>query len=342
MAALAGNGAALPFDRLQKSLDEADRILLASHNFPEADSMGSQVALGLYLKGLGKTVTICNPTPPLPMCRFLEATAHRADIPVTVGCRDLSRWDLVVVVDVCDWDHMGLLGRHIRECGLPRVCIDHHAPRKSFAPLMIVDPNASSTGEVVFRFLWSQGAEITADMACALYAALVFDTGCFRLANTQDDTMLVAAELVSLGARHKMICDHLAESESYERMDLLRVALGNLVTECDGRLAWASIGENHFRTTRTHFNDGDGILDQLVVISGLEVGVLFRDWIGEGVKATFRSKGTVDVSEIAHDLGGGGRATASGVLLPVPMREAIETVLPPVRRALEECLVEQL
>jgi phosphoesterase RecJ-like protein len=124
-------------------------------------------------------------------------------------------------------------------------------------------------------------------------------------------------------------------------MELLRVALGNLVTECDGRLAWAAIGESHFRTTGTEFNDGDGILDQLVMVAGLEVGILFRDLDG-GVKTTFRSKGDVDVAEIAHSLGGGGRITASGVLLHLPMREAIETVLPRVREALNEKLVEQL
>jgi phosphoesterase RecJ-like protein len=69
------------------------------------------------------------------------------------------------------------------------------------------------------------------------------------------------------------------------------------------------------------------------MIAHLEVGILFRDWDG-GVKVTFRSKGEVDVAAIARSLGGGGRRTASGVLLPIPMREATDLVLPPIRREL--------
>jgi phosphoesterase RecJ-like protein len=276
------------------------------------------------------------------MCRFLEDTARRAGIPITADLPDLDRWDLVVIVDVCDWDHMGALGEHLRASRVPRVCLDHHAPRSDIAPLMLVDPTASATGEIIYRYLHACGARIDADMANALYAALLFDTGCFRLSNTRDDTILLASRLVSLGASHTVVCSRLFENESYERMELLRVALGNLVAECGGRLAWASIDGSHFRRTGTRFNDGDGILDQLVVISGLEVGVLFRERAGEGIKVTFRSKGGVDVSEIAHSLGGGGRFTASGVLLPLPMREAMEAVLPPVREALNGSLVEQL
>jgi phosphoesterase RecJ-like protein len=334
--------AALPWEKLRALMEEARRILLVSHNFPEADSMGSQVALALHLKAQGKDVRICNPTPALPMCRFLEDMARRGGVPVTAGTPRLKDVDLIVVVDVCDWSHMGTLGERLRGSSIPRVCLDHHDPRGSFTELDFIDPNACATGEIVHRYLTTIDAPITAEMASALYAALVFDTGCFRLPNTKDETLLLAGELVRRGASHTEILSQVFGSESYGRMELLRVALANLVTEYEGRLAWATLGEGHFKKTGTGFNDGDGILDQLLPVVGLEVGVLFREWSEEGVKATFRSKGAVDVSEIAHSLGGGGRATASGVLLPLPMREAIETVLPPVREAVCGTSMEQL
>jgi phosphoesterase RecJ-like protein len=286
------------------------------------------------LKAAGKTVRIINPTRPLPSSRFLEEIALRNGIEVETGRIDVGSEGLAIILDVCDWDHMGALGAALRDSGLTKVCLDHHSPRGPFADLDVIEPEAASAGEIVFRYLDSIEAQITQEIATAIYASLVFDTGCFRLRNTRDETISLAARLIDLGASHGEICRRLFENESYGQLELLRMALGSLVTECQGRLAWTVISEGMFGRTGTNFNDADGILDHLVMIEDLEVGVLFRDWEEGGVKVTFRSKGRVDVSSIARRLGGGGRPTAAGVLLPFPLREALETVLPRIRKIL--------
>ncbi|MBU1702211.1 MAG: bifunctional oligoribonuclease/PAP phosphatase NrnA [Candidatus Eisenbacteria bacterium] len=322
------------WDRLDEMITDAPSILLASHIFPEADSLGSEVALALYLKTMGKKVRICNPTPALPSSRFLEKMASDHGIAIETGRPELEDAGLVIILDVCDWDHMGALGAVIRDSGLPKVCLDHHSPRGEFADLDVIEPDAASAGEIVFRYLEARNAEITPEIATAIYASLIFDTGCFRLRNTRDETITLAARLIEFGASHGEICRLLFENENYGHLELLRMALGSLVTECHGRLAWTVITEGMFSRTGTNFNDADGILDHLVMIENLEVGVLFRDWEEGGVKVTFRSKGRVDVSSIARRLGGGGRPTAAGVLLPFPLREALETVLPRIRKIL--------
>ncbi|MBD3336264.1 MAG: hypothetical protein GF355_12175 [Candidatus Eisenbacteria bacterium] len=326
----------LPWDSFQRWILAADSVLLVSHVFPEADSLGSELSLALHLKEQGKSVRICNPTPALPPCRFLEDMAVRERISVETGVPELTGVDLVIILDVCDWDHMGALGAALRESDVPRVCLDHHSPRAPFTPVDLIDPLASSTGEIVYNYLRSVDAPISPQIATAIYASVVFDTGCFRLRNADDETILLAADLIRRGASHGKVCRHLFENESYGRLELLRMALGSLVTECDGRLAWTVISEGMFERTGTSFSDAEGILDQLVMIEDLEIGVLFRDWEEGGVKVTFRSKGRVDVSDIARHLGGGGRRTAAGVLLPYPLREALESVLPRLRQELEE------
>jgi phosphoesterase RecJ-like protein len=325
------------FDEIRRVLEASDRVLLVSHVYPEADSLGSQVALGLHLRDQGKRVVIANPTRALRHARFLEEMARREGIVLARGRAVLNGAEVIVFLDVSDWEHMGPLGGELQRSPATKVFMDHHAggltPRDGLA---LVDTEAAATGEIVYRYLEATGAQITPTMAKALYASLVFDTGCFRLRNARDETLLLAAELIRLGASHREVCQHLFESDSYLRLELLRIALGNLVTENEGRLAWTVITEDTFRRTGAQVFDADGILDQLVSIADLEVGLLFRELPGQGVKVTFRSKGQVDVSELARVLGGGGRPTAAGALLMLPLRESLDLVLERVRGLLKE------
>jgi phosphoesterase RecJ-like protein len=228
------------------------------------------------------------------------------------------------------------MGEWVQAAGIDVVSIDHHHSNGAFGILDIADEEAASAGEVLYRYFRWADALITPAMAEALYASLLFDTGGFRLSNTRNDTLRVANELLQLGANHPEICRHVFEVESWPRMHLLRLALGTLQRQCGGRLAWLAISADLFRLAGAEFVDGDGILDQLLALRGVEVCVMFRQLEQRGIKVTFRSKGAQDVGLLAESLGGGGRRTASGVLLAVSMHSAIEEVLPRVRVLLDE------
>jgi bifunctional oligoribonuclease and PAP phosphatase NrnA len=317
---------------LHEAIDQNQSFLLTSHVFPEGDSIGSEVALGLHLRDRGKTVYILNPTPARHCYEFLMGLfpihhlGNNGSTPIPRGT------ETIVAVDVGTWDYMGPLGEVLRTSSLPLIAIDHHHPGKDFADLGIVDPSASSTGEMIYQYMRWSGARITPPIAQALYTSVMFDTGGLRLPQTTTATVLIAADLLRHGADHATVARSIFQSESFQRLDLYRRALGRLRREYDGKLAWLSIPHETFLETETCLQDGDGILDSLLPVSEIEICVLFREVAGFGCRVTFRSKGQHDVGSIATQLGGGGRPTAAGVFLPIGLLEAEELVMPIMRR----------
>ena len=314
----------------------AKRILLTSHVFPDADSVGSEAALARHLRHLGKEVSICNPTPIQEVYRFLVDLAGIAPEHWSVWREKLPENDLIIVLDVNDIDYMGGIGEALQATSSPKLFFDHHQSVPHIGDSVLIDAGAAATGEVLYRYFLATGAEIDAEMASALYAAILFDTGGFRFRNTRDETLLIAAELIRRGASHAATAARLFENESFPRVELLTAALSRVESDPDGRVAWTYLTSDLFRRTGTTALDADGIIDHLMTVRGIEVAVLFREVPqGGGVKVTFRSKGAQNVSRLAEELGGGGRPTASGVMLPGTLKGVISTVLERVRADLD-------
>ncbi len=313
-------------------IEQNSSFLLTSHIFPEGDSIGSEVALALYLRDRGKHAHILNPTSARECYRNLldfypvHALCESGDPPIPEG------FDVLIALDVSQWDYLGPLAEPIRRSGLPSVAIDHHHADRAFADLLLDDPSAASTGEMIYEYLRWAGARITPQIAEAIYTSLLFDTGGLRLPHTTNRSVMVAADLLRLGADHATVARTIFQGESFSRMALYRRALESLRQEHGGKIAYASLHNDVFTETGTVLQDGDGILDNFLAIRDIEVCVLFREARDVGVRVTFRSKGRHDVGEIATKLGGGGRPTASGVYLPVTLAEAEDLVLPMIRQ----------
>lgn len=321
------------YESLRRVIAGADRFLITSHVFPEGDAIGSEVALAQHLCLLGKEVIICNDGPPPERYRFL--TRHHPVLAAEDSWPAPGWAEVAICVDVSNWGYLGTGARRLRSDRPIIVSIDHHRARLPFGNLDLIFEDAAAAGEIVYRYLCATGAEITRGMAEGLYAAILFDTWGFRLPNAGNETMHLATEILARGVDHRSVCSHLFETDSLPKLDLLRLALGTLQSECGGRLAWLVIPDDLFLATGAEFADGDGILDNLLNLRDVEICVMFRQHGNRGVKATFRSKGGHDVGRLAEDLGGGGRATASGVLLPMSISDAMDTVLPRVQAMVE-------
>lgn len=314
-------------EQARQRIAAAKRILLASHIFPEADSVGSESALARHLVGLGREVSVCNPTPVQEIYRFLIDLSGLPMESWIDGSGQVPEHDLVIVLDVSDWDYMGSLGAVLEQSPAPKILFDHHQSPSPLGDLALIDTRASATGEVLYRYFLATGAKIDAQMAAALYASILFDTGSFRFRNTRDETLLIASELIRRGASHTETAAHLFENESFSRVELLTAALSRVVSDDAGKMAWTYVTRAMFERTGTTAVDADGIIDQLIIIRGVELAVVFRELQEGGVKITFRSKGELNVSRLAENLGGGGRPTASGVTLEGSLKEVIGEVL---------------
>jgi phosphoesterase RecJ-like protein len=224
-------------------------------------------------------------------------------------------------------ERLGALADALPRLGAVRVCIDHHAPRDPLGQLNLVDPQASSTAELVYRLLDALGAELAPAIAVPLYVGVAFDTGWFRYANTTREAHLVAADLCRYGVDTEDLYARLFATHTAARMRLWGGALSGLRVEAAGRLAWMVVDRALLSGTGATREDLEGLAEQGRQVEGVEMSILFREDGLEEVKVSFRSKGAIDVNEFAGRFGGGGHVNASGATLRLPLGEAVARVL---------------
>ncbi|HXG30114.1 MAG TPA: bifunctional oligoribonuclease/PAP phosphatase NrnA [Thermodesulfobacteriota bacterium] len=304
-------------ERIVQVIRKGKRFLVTSHENPDGDAIGSMLGLGLALESIGKEVAFYNRDGTPRVLGFLsDSDKIKSSLSSIEG-----RFDCTFIVDCTDTSRVGMEFQDFVDSGRcgTRVIIDHHQTNKPSADLYLLNPDASSTGMIVYSLLKALSLEITPDIAKSLYTTIVVDTGSFRYSNTNQETFRVAADLVELGADPWEISHAIYESEPLPRLRLLGLVLPTLEVSEDGRIAWVYVSRDMFRATGTTKEDTEGFVNFPRSIKGVEVAVLFReeeaDKNGSRWKVSLRSNGRVDVSLIAEGFGGGGHKRAAGCLL---------------------------
>ena len=318
-----------PARRLAARLAGAGSVVLTTHVTPDADGLGSSIALLAWLRDRGAESWLVPPTPVRERHRFLLPEAEWL-LPATSAdaARACATADLVVVVDTGDLPRLGRVKPMV--AGRPTLVIDHHtAPSRPIPGDRLVDPAACATAELVYDILAAGGARWTSAIDTALYAAIVDDTGSFAYSNVTPDSHLIAADLVERGVDTARIHRALYESMELRRLQLLRACLGELRLE-DG-LSWISVPPGTYRELEATSDDLEGLVDYPRGLKGVEVAIMFRTTRDGATKVSFRSNGSIDVDGIARGFGGGGHAKAAGALVRRSMDEVRDDVVKAAR-----------
>jgi phosphoesterase RecJ-like protein len=314
-------------DAIARAIRGNDRFLIACHENPEGDAIGSELALALALRRMGKTATVLNADPVPSNLRFLPG----ADTIVFED--DGSAYPVSVIVDCGSPDRTGRVGEVLSRSPL-QINIDHHKTNGSYGHLRLIDPSAAATGLLVHRLLASMGEPIGLDVALNIYVAVLTDTGSFHYSSATPEAFRVAGEMVALGIDPWKVSEQLFESQEADRVRLLGRVLDSLALSSSGRFAsitttLADLAE--FRATRDFL---EGFINYPRSIAGVEVAVSFREEGDAEWRVSFRSKGRVDVADVAARFGGGGHRNASGC--------SVRGELPEVRRRIFEALESAL
>jgi phosphoesterase RecJ-like protein len=307
-----GTGVALSdVERVGAELRARDRFLLTAHEGPDGDALGSLLGMHHLLTQLGKdsVMFLAAKEFPLPIeYRFLpleevfhEAPADMADR--TVVFLDCGNVDRMPVDFLTAGDNFS-------------INIDHHHDNTRFGDVNLVDVDASSTAEIVYGLAKLLGAEITQEMAAALYVGLITDTGKFMYENTDAHTHRVAAELIEAGVDVDDTYRRLYEHVPLEKVRLVSRALESIQRHCEGRLVLTYITAADYEATGAGEEMTEGVIDHLRSIEGSKVAAVIRD-LGDRGRAARKvslrsSEGDVDVSAIARKHGGGGHKRAAG------------------------------
>jgi len=308
-------------------------FVLTTHNHPDGDGLGCELALAAFLRQLGKDVAIVNVDPVPEMLEFLDL---QGSVRVFHPDRDratLAGAEIIFILDTAEgWSRLGILGQAAQECSATTVCVDHHRDDGAFVDLAIVDSSAGATAELIFELVDSMGGELTYDMARALYVAIVTDTGSFRFGKTSPRTHRIVARLLEAGVMPQQVYSHLYEQRPLGQLHLQSQLLAQLTLAYGGRLAWSKVTREMLQRYGVARRDITHLVDLGLSVAGVEVSVLFSETRNGRVQLNLRSKGRLAVHEVAQRLGGGGHPFASGAQVDGPLDQAIERVLEEMRQ----------
>ncbi|MDQ3778014.1 MAG: bifunctional oligoribonuclease/PAP phosphatase NrnA [Actinomycetota bacterium] len=301
-----------------------DRFLLATHENPDGDALGSLLAAKLALETLGKDTVMYLPgEAPLPAeYKFMPLADLRRQLPDDVEQR------VLFALDCANESRLGQGEAAIARAPLV-LNVDHHHDNSGFGHVNLVLADASSTGEIVRDLLRELDVELTPALAEAIYIALVTDTGRFQYANTTPKALRLAAELVEAGADVHRVFQSVYESVQLAKLKLLARALERAQVYEGGRLVVSYLLKTDFAEVGAAEPYSEGIIDFLRAVEGADMAALIREPPAPGRPArrvSLRSSSDeLDVSAIARASGaGGGHRQAAGFSSELEIPEIVE------------------
>jgi len=302
-----------------------DRFVIATHENPDGDALGSMLGAGYGLRSLGKDVVLyLSGSAPLPAeYGFLELDEVRRDLPEDMEER------VLLAVDCANARRIGPDPEAIDRAKLV-LDVDHHHDNSRFGTINLIVDDASSSAEIVRDLLRELGVPLTPAIAEALYVGLVTDTGRFQYSNTTPKSLRLAAELVEAGADVHGIFRHVYETVQFAKLKLLARALERAQLFEGGRLVVSYLLKDDFGDVGAEEPYSEGLIDSLRAVEGSEMVALIREPPrneGPSRRVSLRSShDEVDVSEIARKAGGGGHRQAAGFSSERPIGEIIDFI----------------
>jgi len=310
------------FAEINSALRENERFAVLGHVRPDGDALGSQLALALSLKQLGKDVRVWNEDGMLEKYSFLPRAELLTKPPA--GPEDV---DVAIALDTAIQNRLGTALEAIGSAKI-WINIDHHPSNPGYGDLVYIDSTAPATGQILFEVIKSERLPIDHAIAENLYVAISTDTGSFQYPNTTARTFEIAAELVRVGVDVGSVSQQVYENFPRRRVELLRELLRTMRFEGKGRVASFSLSLKTAAELAVIPEDNEGLIDHLRAIRGVIVAVFFEELADGKVRVSMRSKNErVDVCAICQKFGGGGHTLAAGARIRGMLAEVEERVL---------------
>jgi phosphoesterase RecJ-like protein len=307
----------------------AERFLVSGHIRPDGDVFGSQLALSLALRQLGKTVQVWNNDGITPGFLFLPGSESLQKPPATP-----QDFDVFIAVDTATHERLGMV-RDAVGSYKTLINIDHHGTNPRYGDLNWIDPAAAATGEIIYQLLQANRWHITSEIATNLFVAISTDTGSFQYSNTTPNTLRIAANLVEAGANVGEIGRLCYYNYPIARFRLLAAVLANLSFYANGAIGKFWLTPEMYDEVLARKEDSEGLIDYVRAIDSVVVAVLFERVRDGRVKISLRSKSDdIRVDSIARQFGGGGHKSAAAATLDGKPGEVEQTVIRAIERAL--------
>lgn len=290
--------------RIIDEVKDAATIGISGHVRPDGDCVGSCMGLYLYLK---------KELPKAQIDVYLEKPAAIFDCidgvqEIKTEVNKDKKYDVFFALD-CNEERLGEAAELFRNAG-KKINIDHHISNAGCGDINVVEPERSSTSELLYDLLDS--AKVDEPVAKALYIGVIHDTGVLRYSNTSPRTLQVAAELIKFGFDFSKLIDETFYEKSYVQSQIMGRAILESVRFMDNRCIVSVINRKMMDFYQVNSKDLDGIINQLIAVKDVECAIFMYETGTLEYKVSMRSKGKVDVAAVAVKFGGGGHVRAAG------------------------------
>jgi bifunctional oligoribonuclease and PAP phosphatase NrnA len=330
----------MTLDDLAELFRKEDLFILASHEPPDADGLGAMYALYRAFLKLGKKTVAVISEPLSKEYAFLdpsgvfsilgESGSPDMNIPKDM---DISEC-LLVVLDTNDVHYAGRIADLLLDRVRGHLLIDHHEAHSIEPKNHLLAPGASSTCELAYELIQKLHIAIDLDMANALFAGIVYDTGSFGYPKTTETTFACALELVRLGVQPYNIHNLLYESSSIASLLLSKLVLSTLELYSQDRVAVQVMLRKHLKQSGATYEESEDLINVPLRSETVLISVFFKENSNGVLRCSLRSKGNVNVAHIAQGFGGGGHKTAAGFKCVLPLEQTRKSVLDKVMDAL--------
>ena len=309
-----------------RAINEGQSFLITAHVRLDGDALGSELALYLMLRELGKNVVVYNQDHTPERYRFLPAAQN-----IVHNINNVEQYDTGIILDCSDLTRVGDEAEKIGK--IKRLInIDHHISNNGFCSLKMLDAHAGSTGELLFRLMQEMRVKISKDIATNLFAAIITDTGSFRYSSTTSETLFAAGNLVENGAEPQWIAENVYENDSPVRLKLLARVLGTLSLDLESKVGSMVVTQRDLQETGAAWEHTEGFVEIPRTVKGIEVSVLYTQRGDNQFKLSLRSKAKANVEKVAKRFGGGGHIHASSCW----MKGDIESIKSQIIKAVRE------
>ena len=297
----------------------ASTIGIGGHLRPDGDCIGASMGLYLYL------IKAC---PEAKVEIFLEKPADvfscisKIDQIHTDFATEVEQFDVFIALDTSK-ERLGE-ARGYFEHAKKRINIDHHISNPGCGDLNIIEPEKSSTCELLYELFDKE--RLDEEIAKTLYIGMIHDTGVFKYSNTSPRTLQVASDLISYGFDFPRLIDETFYEKTYIQNQIMGRAVLESIRFLDGKCIVSMVDRKTMRFYQAEPKDLDGIVDQLRTIEGIECAIFIYELDNHIYKVSMRSNYVVDVSKIASYFGGGGHVRAAGCTMSGSIHDVVNNL----------------
>jgi phosphoesterase RecJ-like protein len=279
------------------------RFVVVSHARPDGDAIGSQVAMTLALRALGKDVRMVAHDPAPQQMQDFPAVA---DIQLVDRLDDLG--DAVIFMECGDVRRPGVAGL---DKGFV-INIDHHPGNTMYGAMNHIDLTAAACGEIVFDLMAELGVALSLEMATHIYLAILTDTGGFHYSHISPRTFDICRRCAEAGLDPTAVSRTIYDNNNLGRVRIWGAVLNDMRLSAGGRVATLSMDGALAERCGATYDDTEGLINFPLTVKEIQAVVFFKESGPGDWRISMRSKGDVNVNGIAREFGGGGHMNAAG------------------------------